>query len=90
MSRPIAVHEQARASRAESAERQRRELSELRAAARDAETRGRRLETPPERDVRVLAQISSKLLTLDRYERRALSRQKSAVRQFDLAPEHVG
>lgn len=44
----------------------------------------------PSRFVRILGDLSFRLRTLDRYERRALSRRKRAVRAFDSFQRNIG
>lgn len=42
-------------------------------------------ESPEEREARMLIEVATELSALDRYEKRALSRRKFAVRAFDAA-----
>jgi hypothetical protein len=37
-----------------------------------------------------LSEISKEYVAMDRYERRALSRRKFAMRAFDAAPDRIG
>jgi hypothetical protein len=43
----------------------------------------------PERLLHILSDISHQLIAMDRYERRALSRRKFAIRDFDLARQQA-
>lgn len=50
----------------------------------------KRQESRPERHARILEDLAKKLASFDRYERRALSSRKFAIRRFDSAAQVVG
>jgi len=56
--------------------------------ARERQPSEVRVETPEERETRLMAGIAKELNALERYESRALSRRKFAVRAFDAAFSH--
>lgn len=52
---------------------------------------GRNAQPPgPQKVVGAVAELTKQLILIDRYEQRALSRRKSAIRSLDLARRHAG
>jgi hypothetical protein len=49
----------------------------------------KRQESRPERHARILEDLAKKLASFDRYERRALSSRKFAIRRFDSAAQRL-